>query len=88
MAQNIILELSLITQFKTPVLLGQSDSPSDWYSGGCGFDPWSGHIIFQRDLVKEIISAAILPLPLIQVEQLSITEPCHEKTCPRSILTK
>ena len=25
---------------------GQSDAPSDWYSGGRGFDPRSGHISF------------------------------------------
>ena len=28
-----------------PGPLGQSDVPSDWYSGR-GFDPWSGHISF------------------------------------------
>ena len=27
-------------------LLGQLDGPSNWYSGGCWFDPRSGHISF------------------------------------------
>ena len=37
------LNVSTIAQ---PGLLGQSDALSDWYSGGCVFDPWSGHIFF------------------------------------------
>ena len=28
-----------------PGPLGQSDSPFDWFSGGRGFDPLSGHIM-------------------------------------------
>ena len=30
----------------SPGPLGQSYAPSDWYSGGRGFDPRSGHICF------------------------------------------
>ena len=31
---------------RLPNLLSQLDVPSDWYSGGCGFDLQSGHISF------------------------------------------
>ena len=31
---------------RLPNPLGQLDVPSDWYSGGCGFDLQSGHISF------------------------------------------
>ena len=43
-----------------------------WYSDGCGFDPR----VWQHSFVEtghEIISTAILFLPLIQVGQLSVT---------------
>ena len=45
---------------------------SDWYSGGRRFDPsvWQ-HSFMEID--HEIISMAILSLPLIQVGQLSVT---------------
>ena len=45
---------------------------SAWYAGGRGFDPH----IRQHSFVEfghEIISTAILSLPLIQEEQLSVT---------------
>ena len=29
-----------------PAHVGQSDAQCDWYSGGRGFDPQSGHISF------------------------------------------
>ena len=56
---------------------------SDWYSGGCGFDP----PVRQHSLVavgQEIISTAILSLPLIQVGQLSVT---GERMCTKFWLT-
>ena len=34
------------TKHFVPGPLGQTDAPSNWYSGGCGFDPWSDHISF------------------------------------------
>ena len=52
---------------------------SGWYSGGCGFDP----SVQQHSFVEighEIISTAILSLPLIQVRQLSVT---GEKMCTK-----
>ena len=44
----------------------------DWYSGGRGFDPpVRQHSFVEMD--HEIISPAIISLPLIQVGQLSVT---------------
>ena len=37
------------------------DMPSDWYSGGCGFNPWLSHISFV-EIWSEMISMAILSL--------------------------
>ena len=45
---------------------------SDWYSGGHGFDPPVGQHSFV-EIGHEIISTAILSLPLIQVGQVSVT---------------
>ena len=56
---------------------------SDWYSEGCGFD----HPIRQHSFVEighEIISMAILSLPLIQVGQFSVT---GERMCTKYWLT-
>ena len=45
---------------------------SDWHSGGHGFNPpIRQHSLV--DIAHEIISMAILSLPLIQVGQLSVT---------------
>ena len=41
--QFYVLYLHYINDCRT---LGQSDAPSDWYSGGHGFDPRSSHISF------------------------------------------
>ena len=43
-----------------------------WYASGPEFDPHVRHILPWR-LGHENISTAILPLPLIQEEQLSVT---------------
>ena len=43
-----------------------------WHASGPGFDPHVRHILSWK-LGHEKISTAILPLPLIQEEQLSVT---------------
>ena len=56
---------------------------SDWYSGGRGFDaPLRQHSFM--GIGHEIISMAILSLPLFQVGQLSIT---RERMCTKYWLT-
>ena len=47
-------------------------SKSAWHTSGPEFDPHVRHILSWR-LGHEKISTAILPLPLIQEEQLSVT---------------
>ena len=47
-------------------------SESAWHASGPEFDPHIWHILAWR-LGHENISMAILPLPLIQEEQLSVT---------------
>ena len=47
-------------------------SESAWHASGPEFDPHVRHILSWR-LGHENISTAILPLPLIQEEQLSVT---------------
>ena len=46
-------------------------SMSTWHASGSEFDPHIRHILLWG-LGHEKISAAILPLPLIQEEQLSV----------------
>ena len=50
---------------------------SNWYSGGCRFNPpvWQLSVM---EIGHEIISTAVLSLPLIQVGQLSVTD---ERMC-------
>ena len=53
--------------------VAQLDAPSDWRPGGRGFNPRRGR---QHSFVKidhEIFSTVILPLPLIQEGQLSVS---------------
>ena len=50
-----------------------------WHAGGPEFDPHVRHILSWR-LGHENISTAILPLPLIQEEQLSVT---GERICTK-----
>ena len=50
-----------------------------WHASGPGFDPHVRHILSWR-LGHENISTAILPLPLIQEEQLSVT---GERMCTK-----
>ena len=50
----------------------------DWYSGGRDLDPHVRQHSFVQ-MGHEIISTAIISLPLIQVGQLSVT---GERMCP------
>ena len=50
-----------------------------WHASGPEFDPHAQHILSWR-LGHENISTAILPLPLIQEEQLSVT---GERMCTK-----
>ena len=54
-------------------------SVSAWHASGPEFDPHVRHILSWR-LGHETISTAILPLPLIQEEQLSVT---GERLCTK-----
>ena len=47
-------------------------SVSAWHASSREFDPHVRHILSQR-LGHEKVTAAILPLPLIQEQQLSVT---------------
>ena len=49
--QDFVIFFIHISHKYGPEQLGQSYAPSDWYSGGCGFDPLSGHNIFRRNIV-------------------------------------
>ena len=52
-----------------PASVAQLDEPSDWRSGGRGFNPRRG----QQNTDHEIFSTVILSLPLIQEGQLSVS---------------
>ena len=54
-------------------------SVSAWHTSGPDFDPQVRHILPWR-FGHEIISTAILPLPLIREEQLSVT---GERMCTK-----
>ena len=64
------------------VLAGRGSSVgsvSAWHASGPDFVPHVRHILSWR-LGHEIISTAILPLPLIQEEQLSVNGECALST--------
>ena len=51
----------------------QLDVPSYWRPGGCGFNPRQGRQHSFVEIAHEIFSTVILPLPLIQEGQLSVS---------------
>ena len=51
---------------------------SNWLSGGPGFDPWWVWQLSFMETAHEIFSTVILSLPLIQEEQLSVSD---ERMC-------
>ena len=54
-------------------VLIRSASPSDWKPGGSGFNPHQGRQHSFVEIDREIFSAVILSLPLIQEGQLSVS---------------
>ena len=74
-AQLISLDL-LVNQTRRGSSIG---SEFAWQASGPEFDPHVRHILSWR-LGHENISTAILPLPLIQEEQLSVT---GERMCTK-----
>ena len=56
-----------------PALVAQLDAPSDWRPGGRGFNPCRGRQHSFVEIDHEIFSTVILPLPLIQEGQLSVS---------------
>ena len=53
--------------------MAQLDAPSDWRSGGRGFNPHRGRQHSFVEIGHEIFSTVILSLPLIQEGQLSVS---------------
>ena len=56
-----------------PASVAQLDAPSDWRSGGCGFNPCRVRQHSFVEIDHEIYSTVILSLPLIQEGQLSVS---------------
>ena len=52
--------------------MAQLDAPSDWRSGGRGFNPRRGRQHSFMEIDQEIFSTVILSLPLIQEGQLTV----------------
>ena len=64
-----------VTVLRTKIVTGHGSSigsESAWHASGPEFNPHFRHILSWR-LGHKNISTAILPLPLIQEEQLSVT---------------
>ena len=56
-----------------PASVAQLDAPSDWRPWGRGFNPRQGRQHSFVEIDHEIFSTVILPLPLIQEGQLSVS---------------
>ena len=56
-----------------PASVAQLDAPSDWRQGGVGFNPSQSRQHSFMEIDHEIFSTVILPLPLIQEGQLSVS---------------
>ena len=61
------------TAINMPASVAQLDAPSDWRPGGRGFNPRRGRQHSFVEIDHEIFSTVILPLPLIQEGQLSVS---------------
>ena len=62
-----------MSQTFQPASVAQLDAPSDWRPGGPGFSPRRGRQHSFVEIDREIFSTVILPLPLIQEGQLSVS---------------
>ena len=69
-----ILTLKLNLQPNLPVSVAHLDAPSDWRPGGRGFNPHQGRQHSFVEIDREIFSAVILSLPLIQEGQFLAKE--------------
>ena len=76
---DISVEKSVIVKTLTTGRGSSIGSVYAWHASGPEFDPHVRHILSWR-LDHENISTAILPLPLIQEEQLSVT---GERMCTK-----
>ena len=80
---NLTLRKILVEHFilLLPIIVRGSSirSESAWHASGPEFDPHVRHILSWR-LGHENISTTVLPLPLIQEEQLSVT---GERMCTK-----
>ena len=56
-----------------PASVAQLDAPSDWRPGGHRFNPFRGRQHSSVEIDREIFSAVILSLSLIQERQLSVS---------------
>ena len=63
----------LYQYLSSPAWVAQLDAPSDWRSGGRGFNPRRGRQHSFVEIDHEIFSTVILSLPLIQEGQLSVS---------------
>ena len=70
---KILLVTYPMTNFNGLASVAQLDAPSDWRPGGRGFNPRRGQQHSFVEIDHEIFSTVILPLPLIQEGQLSVS---------------
>ena len=73
MVLSLIVEEILNVDVNEPASVAQLDAPSDWRSGGRGFNPRRGRQHSFVEIDHEIFSTVILSLPLIQEGQLSVS---------------
>ena len=69
----IIQDKEIMYYLGLPASEAQLDAPSDWRSGGIGFNPRRGRQHSFVEIDCEIFSTVILSLPLIQEGQLSVS---------------
>ena len=71
--RNIFMKCHTNSKLDEPASVAQLDAPSDWRSGGHGFNPRRGQQHSFVEIDHEIFSTVILSLPLIQEGQLSVS---------------
>ena len=73
---NTVFESRITSVYLKPELpasVAQLDAPSDWRTGGRGFNSRQGRQHSFVEIDHEIFSTVILSLPLIQEGQLSVS---------------
>ena len=66
------MTLNKLVNHNGPASVAQLDAPSDWRSGGRGFNPRQGRQHSFMKIDHEMFSTVILSLQLIQEGQLSV----------------